>query len=159
DPGPADALDDPRFCAALLGQIRANGTLAGRRGQFRFRATPALAEILPGPPATAVRVRTEPSNTSVGFDARASRHIYPRLDPEPTPDFEITDFLRRATDFRAAPRLAGSIEYEVAGQEPITLGTLSEFIANHGDAWTHLQARLGEYLAAAVTGPDGVERP
>src|SRR5512144_2710917 len=36
--GPGDALDDAAFCAALVEQMRAGSTLAGRRGVFRFRA-------------------------------------------------------------------------------------------------------------------------
>jgi len=150
----ADALDDANFCAALLEQIRLGKTLPGQHGRFRFSATPSLADILPGTPHTVTRVKTEQSNTSVVFDDRAILKIFRRVQPGANPDFEITDFLTRRTTFRAAPRLGGSIEYEARGQEPLTLGTLHEFLANHGDAWTALQGRLGEYFAVAVTGPD-----
>ena len=150
----ADALDDPAFCAALVEQIRAGGVLAGRHGRFHFRATPALADMLPEPPRQVARVKTEQSNTSVVFGGRAILKIFRKLEAGPNPELEITDFLTRHTAFRAAPRLGGAIEYEVAGKEPTTLGTLHEFIRNQGDAWTALQARLGEYFAVAVTGPE-----
>jgi len=149
-----DALDDPAFCTALVEQIRLGGALPGRHGSFRFRATEALADVLPRTPAAAARIETEQSNTSVAFDRRAILKVFRRLQPGPNPEFEITDFLTRATSFRAAPRLAGSIEYEAAGEEPTTVATLHEFVPNQGDAWTALQARLGEYFAVAVTGPD-----
>ena len=51
--GAADALADGRFALALVEHMRAGTALRGRAGQFRFRATPALAEILPEPPAEA----------------------------------------------------------------------------------------------------------
>ncbi len=152
--GFADALDDPAFCADLVEQIRRGAVLAGRAGRFRFAATAALDQVLPDAPRAATRVATEQSNTSVVFDGRAILKIYRRVEPGANPEFEITDFLTRATSFRGAPRLCGSIEYEAAGQDPVTLGTVHEFAANHGDAWTAVQARLGEYFAVAVTGPD-----
>ena len=150
----ADALEDPLFCAGLVEQIRAGAALPGRRGRFRFKATAALAEILPETPPTSTSVKTEQSNTSVTFGGRAILKVFRRVQPGSNPELEITDFLTRSTSFRAAPRLAGSIEYEAGGEEPATLATLHEFVPNRGDVWTALQARLGEYFAVAVTGPD-----
>ncbi|HYB43291.1 MAG TPA: DUF5752 family protein, partial [Candidatus Methylomirabilis sp.] len=150
----ADAMDDPGFCAALVEQIRAGGSLAGRRGEFRFRPTDALAVMLPEPTRQVARIKAEQSNTSVVFGGRAILKIFRRLAAGPNPELEITDFLTRHTAFRAAPRLGGSIEYEAAGAEPVALATLHEFILNQGDAWSAFQARLGEYLAVAVTGPE-----
>jgi trehalose synthase-fused probable maltokinase len=150
----ADALDDPAFGAALVEQIRRGEPLAGHHGRFRFSATDALGEILPAAPLAATRVGTEQSNTSLAFDERAILKVFRRLEPGPNPEFEITDFLTRATDFRAVPKLGGSIEYEGTGEEPITLAALQAFVPNHGDAWTALETRLGEYFAVAVTGPD-----
>ncbi len=149
----ADALDDPTFCAALVEQIRAGSVLAGRHGDFHFRATPALAGMLPEPPRQVARVKTEQSNTSVVFGGRAILKIFRKLEPGPNPELEITDFLTRHAAFRGAPRLGGAIEYEVAGEEPTTVGILHEFIPNQGDAWTALQARLGEYFAVAGPSP------
>ncbi len=156
-PGPAgtpvgDAMDDPDFSLALVQQVRLGGTLPGLRGSFRFPPTEALANILPGSPAGATRVRTEQSNTAVILDGRAILKLFRRVEPGLNPDFEITDFLTRQTPFRGAPRLAGSFAYEAPGSEPMTLGVLQEFVANQGDAWTATQARLAEYFAAALGG-------
>ena len=146
-----DALDDPAFCAALVEQIRAGSALGGRHGRFQFRATALLTELLPAIPEPINRVKTEQSNTSVVFGSKAILKVFRRLESGPNPDLEITDFLTRHTRFRAAPRLLGSVEYHGDGEEPTTVATLHEFIANQGDAWTAAQARLGEYFAAAVT--------
>jgi trehalose synthase-fused probable maltokinase len=152
--GFADALDDPAFCAALAEQIRVKGILSGKKGRFRFSPTGALAEILPEEPRVVTRVPGEQSNTSVVIDDRAILKIFRRLEPGTNPEFEITEFLTRATAFRGAPRLGGSIEYEATGSEPVMLGTMQQFIPNRGDAWTAVQVRLGEYFAVAVIGPD-----
>src|SRR5262249_33447429 len=150
---------DPAFCGALVDQIAAGGVLDGRRGRFRFTSTPVLHGILPPGPRQFARIKAEQSNTSVVFGGRAILKIYRKLDAGPNPEAEITDFLTRDTDFRSAPRLGGTIQYEVSGEEPTSLATLHEFIANQGDAWSALQVRLGEYFAVAVTGPDAGGRP
>src|SRR5215831_8001376 len=157
--GFTDALDDPAFGMALVEQIRRGATLPGRTGRFRFSATDALATILPAPPARARRVVAEQSNTSVILDGRAILKVIRRLEPGPNPEFEIMDFLTRATHFHAAPRLVGSIEHEAPGEEPATLATLQEFVPNHGDVWAALTIRLGEYFAVAVTGPEAGGHP
>src|SRR5262245_12693941 len=154
-----DALDDPAFCAALVEQIRAGSALGGRHGRFQFRATALLTELLPEIPESINRVKTEQSNTSVVFGSKAILKVFRRLESGPNPDLEITDFLTRHTGFRAAPRLLGAVEYHGDREEPTTVATLHEFIGNQGDAWTAVQARLGEYFAVAVAGLDPGRSP
>ncbi|MGH7318985.1 MAG: maltokinase N-terminal cap-like domain-containing protein, partial [Candidatus Rokuibacteriota bacterium] len=151
-----DAMDDPAFCAALVEQIRVGASLPGLRGTFRFTATGVLEHLLPAPARDVVRVETEQSNTSVIYARAAILKLFRRLAPGPNPELEITDFLTRQTDFRGAPRLAGSFVYET-GDDAMTLGVLQEFVENHGDAWTVLQARLVDYYAAAEGATRGGE--
>jgi trehalose synthase-fused probable maltokinase len=149
---PADALDDPAFCVALVEHIRGGAALAARRGAFMFSAAGALDEILPEPPHDAVRIKSEQSNTSVVLGGRAILKLLRRLEPGPSPELEITGFLTARTAFRGAPRLAGSIVYDVPGEVSITLALLHEFVANQGDAWTATQRQLEEYYATAANG-------
>jgi trehalose synthase-fused probable maltokinase len=169
--GATDALADGGFALALVEHMRAGTALRGRAGEFRFRATPALAEILPEPPAEASPMSAEQSNTSVVVGGRAFLKLFRRLEPGPNPDLETTDFLTRETSFRAAPRVGGSIEYapdppgggagrsaEAPGEpanEPTSLAVLQEFVPNQGDLWTAVLARLGEYYATATAGSNG----
>ena len=64
-------------------------------------------------------------------------------------------FLADRPGFVHVPRLAGWAEY--AGQgETATVALLQQFVANTGDGWTHMLARLGdlcERLAAATIPP------
>ncbi len=154
----AEALDDLRFCAALVEQVQRGGSLAGQRGVFRFSPTPVLGDLLPEPPHEVVRMAAEQSNTSLLVDGKAILKLFRKLEPGPNPEFELTDFLTRETEFRGAPRLAGSIVHELQGEEPATVGVLHEFVPTEGDAWTATQARLAEYYAA-VNGRDAGSQP
>lgn len=154
-PGIGDALEDPRFCEALVKQMRAGGTLAGEQGMFRFQATEALAEISPELPGDIRRITTEQSHSSIVFGDRAILKVFRKLESGPSPELELTEFLTRAAGFREAPQLAGFIVYEAPGEPPIAVGTLEEFVASQGDAWTAWQTRLDEYYAAAGNGTAG----
>lgn len=149
-----DAMEDARFCRALLRQIREAAVVPGRRGVFRFVPTVLLAETLPAAPEAVTRVATEQSNTSVVYDSRAILKLYRKLESGPNPDFEVADYLTRETAFRGVPRLVGSIAYERHGETPGTLAVLQEFVPNLGDAWTATLGRLADYFAAV---PDAVE--
>jgi len=151
DGRPADALDDPGFCAGLIEHVRAGTTLQGRHGVFRFVATDALAEILPEPSTEVVHVTTEQSNTSVIVGGQVILKVFRRLEAGPSPEVEVTEFLTRETAFRGTPRLAGSIVYEAADREPTTVAILQEFVPNQGDAWTVVQAHLDEYCSTILT--------
>ncbi len=150
--GFSDAMEDPNFCTALVERIRVGGSLPGMRGTLTFTPTPALPAILPERPQEVSRLRTEQSNTSVIFDRRAILKLFRKVEPGPNPDFELTDFLTRETAFRGTPRLLGSLAYEVPGEAATTLAILQEFVESQGDLWTAIQARLGEYYAAAAGG-------
>src|SRR5262249_4670936 len=67
------------------------------------------------------------------------------------PDFEMLRFFAERPGFGHVPRLAGWAEY--AGQDgTATVALLQQFVANTGDGWTHMLARLGalcERLAAS----------
>jgi maltose alpha-D-glucosyltransferase/alpha-amylase len=149
-----DAMADPAFCLAMLEAMRNDVTLPGRGGAFRFTSTPVLAEVLPSAPRECRVIGAEQSNTSVVCERRAILKLLRRLDPGPSPELELTDFLTRRAAFPGSPRLAGSVSYETEGSEPTTLAVLHEFVPNQGDAWTAEQERLGEYYAAAIEGQE-----
>jgi len=144
-----DAMADPEFCRALIEHIRTQAALPGRRGVFRFTPTPLLAKVVPGAPEAVSRVAAEQSNTSVIYDARAVLKLFRKVERGPNPDFEITDFLTRKTDFHGIPRLVGSIAYECPGEAPATLAVVQEFVPNQGDAWMATLGRLADFFAAA----------
>jgi maltose alpha-D-glucosyltransferase/alpha-amylase len=143
-----DAMEDSAFCRALLEQIRVEAALPARHGVFRFTPTGVLGDSVSGTAEDVSRVAAEQSNTSIAYGARVVLKLFRKLDEGPNPDFEITDFLTRATAFRGVPRLLGSISYEREGKEPVTLAVLKEFVPNRGDAWNTTLGRLADYFAA-----------
>ncbi len=146
DPG-AEALDDAGVCAAIVEAMRAGAEVPGARGVFRFASTAVLPEILPVAPTTTRSTGAEQSNTSRVLGERAMLKVIRRTETGVNPELELTRFLTAETQFREAPRLAGSLVWEgEAG--PLTLATLHELVPAVGDAWTVLQQRLDEYFAA-----------
>jgi len=49
------------------------------------------------------------------------------------------------------PAVAGSIEYQRAGQRPATLAICQAYLSNEGDAWEYTLGELGNYLERVVT--------
>jgi trehalose synthase-fused probable maltokinase len=148
----ADALDDPAFCTRLVEAMRERAQLPGRHGAFTCAPESALGELLPEPARDALRVTGEQSNTSVIVGGRAILKLLRRLEPGPSPELELTAFLTGEAGFRGAPRLAGSVAYALAGEAPVTIAMLHEFVPNQGDAWTAIQGHLDEYYAAVGHG-------
>jgi trehalose synthase-fused probable maltokinase len=144
-----DAMTNPEFCRALLEHVRTQAALPGRRGTFRFTPTPLLAEVVPGASEAVARLAAEQSNTSVTYGTGAILKLFRKVEHGANPEFEITDFLTRNTDFRGVPRLVGSIAYECPGEAPATLAVVQEFVPNQGDAWMATLGRLADYFAAA----------
>jgi trehalose synthase-fused probable maltokinase len=153
-----DALDDPGFSTALLAAIRQGDVLRGQHGAFRFAPTEAAEAFVPVAPREVAPIGGEQSNTSVVFDRAAILKLYRKVEPGESPEAELTGFLTGPANFRGAARLGGSVAYEVPGEAPITVAVLAEFVANQGDAWTAIQARLREYYATAgASGQTGGE--
>jgi maltose alpha-D-glucosyltransferase/alpha-amylase len=148
----ADAADDPRFATALVEHMRAGSTLPGRRGAFRFVASPLLAQWLPEPARDARPLGVEQSNTSRVVDERLVLKLVRRLEEGVSPELELTRFLSEETDFRDTARLAGYGAYEAPGQEALTVATLAELVENDGDAWSAFMASLADYYATVGSG-------
>ena len=136
---PADALDDPVFCRALLALILDGGRVAGTRGEAVGVPTRARPADTGGRPPR--RLTGEQSNTSVLFgDAIILKH-FRHLAVGVNPDVEITRFLTERTGFRHTPRLLGSLEYR-DGAGPWALAMVQDLVANARDGWRWLLERL-----------------
>ena len=68
-----------------------------------------------------------------------------RLQPGPTPDVEIGEQLTSRTSFRRAPRVAGALEYEPAGEPVGHLLVAHEFVSSQADGWRHALAELNRF--------------
>jgi predicted trehalose synthase len=150
-----DALDDPRFCRALLGLIEREGRARGGRGEIVAVRAPAFPAALPAEVAVR-RLTGEQSNTSVTFgDALILKH-FRRIQEGVNPEAEITRFLTERTRFTHTPRLAGSLEYHAEGAVT-TLGVLQELVPHARDGWQWMLERLGEFYDRVPAESERVE--
>ena len=157
-----DAHWHPSFGTSLLDAIKSRRAFASAGGSFRGAPVGpwdhAAWDGLDRVPATPHS--GEQSNTSIFFDRRLILKSIRRPESGINLDFEMLRFLADRPGFVHVPRLAGWAEY--AGQgETATVALLQQFVANTGDGWTHMLARLGdlcERLAPADDPADLEER-
>jgi len=71
--------------------------------------------------------------------------LFRRVEAAPNPDVEIGEQLTTRTTFRRAPRVAGFMEYEPAGEPVGHLLVAHEFIAGQADGWNHALSELDRF--------------
>jgi maltose alpha-D-glucosyltransferase / alpha-amylase len=156
-----DAMMRADFVLDTVRAIGANEIHRADIGEIHFRRTAAFDNaVLPAAPAVRP-IGAEQSNSSALIDEYAVLKIYRQLQPGINPEIEIGQYLTERTDFANTPPLLGTIELvesSADGAEPArtTLGLLSEFVRDQGDAWTQALDYLDRTLHHATIG-EGVE--
>ncbi len=136
-----DALCADGFNAALMGMM------VGETGSAELRGH-AFAGLREHADATALTPRVtsaDQSNSGVVFGDRFLLKLFRVIEEGPNSELEIGRFLETKS-FAGVPRLVGAIEYQPAGRDPSTLGTLFELVPNQGDAWQLAQDALGRFF-------------
>jgi maltose alpha-D-glucosyltransferase/alpha-amylase len=112
-------------------------------------------------PLEASVLRADQSNTSVVFGDRLMMKVVRRPDLGLNPDVEVGRFLNERAPFVHTPRIAGHLEYQRKLAQPMTLGIISEFISNEGDAWGYTLDSLTDYMELVLSqyAPEGREAP
>jgi maltose alpha-D-glucosyltransferase/alpha-amylase len=90
-------------------------------------------------------LKVEQSNTSIIYNDAYFFKFYRKLEKELNPDVEIVRFLTEATNFRNAPKYAGSIELREPDGRSFVLGLLQEKVENQGDAWVMATDSVGRF--------------
>jgi len=99
-------------------------------------------------------LKAEQTNTSVSYGDRLILKFYRRVDEGRNPDFEIGHFLTDKRDFPQIPRVAGFLEYRRhTNAEPLTLGLLTAYVPNQGDAWQYTLDYLNQYFERVLAIP------
>jgi maltose alpha-D-glucosyltransferase/alpha-amylase len=152
-----DGLFEPSAAGALVSAVMRRGTLRGEAG--RLVAAPAGRRLrLPegGIPSAAL-LGAEQSNTSAVFGHRWVLKLFRALEVGVNPDLEVGRFLTRRA-FTHAARVEGELTY-LRGPEAMTMGVLTAFVQNEGDAWRFSLDALSRYyervLASGVARPPG----
>src|SRR4051812_5574758 len=87
--------------------------------------------------------------------------LFRRIEPAPSPEFEIGELLTRR-GFTRTPPLAGALEYVRAGLQPGTLAVVQGVIKHQGTGWGFSIDELRRYyqrVAARVSRTDAPEPP
>ena len=134
-----DAICSDAFNAALLAAMTGEARI-GKLSGLRFTGLGGIDAALPARPSTA-----DQSNSSVVYGDRLMLKLFRVIEEGPSAELELGRFFARA-GYRGVPELAGALEYQAAGREPSTLGTLFELVPNQGDAWQLAQDSLGRYF-------------
>ena len=140
-PAPIDVLADPTFARSLLEVMTAGARVSGTAGAISGHPTSAAVRVVPDG-LTVRGVGGEQSNTSIAFGDLLVLKQFRRLRPGLNPEDEITRFLTERTQFRHAPRLLGSLAYELSLGEAGTLAVAHEFVPDAEDGWGWMLAEL-----------------
>src|SRR5689334_21780187 len=100
----------------------------------------------------------EQSNTSIAYGTSFLLKLFRVLEEGPNAELEIGRLLSLRPDYHGVPPLAGALEYRATGQrdrEPGTLGVLSTYIANQGDAWTLTMDSHARYYDRVLASESG----
>ena len=147
-----DALAEPACVRSLIEQIGRRRRFRGEHGVIASQPTAAFRRLvrpdtpLPEP----VLSRAEQSNTTVIFPDRVLFKLYRQVEPGPNPELEMERVLSERLGFPHVPPLAGSLEYQPAHGEPMTLGIVLGYVPNEGDAWQYTLDELAGFLERAL---------
>jgi len=142
-----DGIYNPAVREELLKLIAAKRKLAGDQGTLAFYPGKALKSLLktPAEPQSSRVLKTEQSNSSVVYGQDLFLKFYRQVKEGINPDMELTRFFSEETKFSHMSSYAGSIQYESARSEPVTVALLSRFLPNQGNAWTYFLDQLGRF--------------
>ncbi len=148
-PGPDDgdvteqAATGDAIWALLAGMIGAPPVTGVSGGVLVYADTaPRARQLLSSEAPPLVRpAGVEQSNTSVRVGTTHMFKLFRRLEAGEHPQLEVGRFLAQA-GFLAVPQLEGSLVYRAADGQESALGALEGWVANQGDGWSHVLARL-----------------
>jgi len=154
-----DALANDAFDQTLLATIQGGAHGKGARGTVSGEALAALQKIPAETPLPPRVTSADQTNSSLIYGEHLLLKLFRVMEQGPSAELEIGRQLATAApDYRGTARLAGVLEYHEQGSDS-TLGTLFEFVPNHGDAWQLTQDALDRYFYRLVSDDKRPESP
>jgi maltose alpha-D-glucosyltransferase / alpha-amylase len=150
-----DAAAAEDFIQALVAAMAAPSDLPWESGVLRFRPTAAYPDLLSGGPFQGLqRPGAGGTNTTVVLGERLFLKLYRRIQPGVSPELEMGRYLTEVSPFPNISPLAGSLEYQAAGEEPSTLALLQGHVTNQGDGWSYSVDYLTRNFKDWLTRPE-----
>jgi maltose alpha-D-glucosyltransferase / alpha-amylase len=146
-----DPTGEPAFAGELLRVMATRRKLRGRVGEgfgsltreFRERRRTNGKRLRPH------LARVEQSNTSILYGNELFFKLFRKLDEGLNPDLEIGRQLGRK-GFRHAPEVTGDLHYR-AGGKASTLGVMTRYVPNQGDAWSYTLDGIRGFFERVLT--------
>jgi maltose alpha-D-glucosyltransferase/alpha-amylase len=155
-----DALCVEHFGSVLLSAVTQKTRGVGALGSLAGAALPAMHEVASETPLVPRLATAEQTNSSIVYGDRLMLKLFRVLEEGPSVEYELGRFLAtREPAYRGVPRLAGALEYVAQGHEPSTLGALTEFAPNQGDAWRLTLDALDRFFDGVLSAAQRPERP
>jgi len=145
-----DAFGDQDFCLALAEGIGNGGSVPFADGRLVFRPTSRFAELAAQGLEPVRNLSGEQSNSAAVLGESLFLKGYRRLRGGINPDIEMGRYLTEAVHFGNIAPLAGSLELEPPGQEPIVLAALFGYVRNQGDGWSYTLNHLERHVASLL---------
>ncbi len=140
-----DAAFSESFQQLALQLIFARGKIKGQHGELTGSPGKYLRKNLQKTemPLTSNLLGVEQSNSSILYNQRFFLKFYRSPDEGSNPELEIIQNLTEKTSFENLPPYAGTLIYNRNPSESYSLGILTGFIPNEGNAW-ELTERFNE---------------
>ncbi|MDB5409541.1 MAG: amyA [Rhodospirillales bacterium] len=155
-----DAAGQADLALAIVDGISREKVIEAEHGQIVFSQTGAFANAtLPEEPVVR-RLGLEQSNSSILIEDYAVFKFYRRLQEGIAPEVEMARFLTEV-GFPNTPPLLGAVEFVREGVEgaSTTVGVLTTFVRNQGEAWTQALDYIGRFLEDSVLGSADTSTP
>jgi maltose alpha-D-glucosyltransferase/alpha-amylase len=149
-----DAMVDTEFNTFLLNAIQRHRIFRSITSEIMASPT-SFMESVPDDVKSLepTPMKTEQSNTSIIYGNQLVLKLFRVLEDDINPDVEIGTFLTENTAFTNIAPVAGSIEYHIGRNRPVSLGILQGFVRNEGDAWQYTLNTLERYFDLALAHP------
>jgi maltose alpha-D-glucosyltransferase/alpha-amylase len=145
-----DSSYDRQFRDFLFLNIEKNARLKGEdKGVLQFNS--GVFEKLDTASIDSRILKADQSNTAIIFNDKYFFKFYRKIEKEINPDVEIIRFLTEKTNFRHAPKFAGSVEYSDPQGKTLVVGLLQEKVENQGDAWGMTMDSVGRYYERVMS--------
>jgi len=140
-----DALFLSDFRESLFVNIVNKSVINVTDGFLTFEKGPNIEKIS-ADKITSNILNAEQSNTTLVYNNNYYLKIYRKLFRDTNPDYEITKFLTKKSNFKNSPVFAGSITWGKEDFFKVSIGLMQEKIENQGDAWPFFLQKTHEYF-------------
>jgi maltose alpha-D-glucosyltransferase/alpha-amylase len=144
-----EPLNEPAFARALLDLIPGRKRLPAGNGALVAQRGTGLRSLR-GEVLESSLLQAEQSNTSLIFGDRLILKLFRRVEEGENPDVEIGRALTEHTSLAHVAPMYGSLEYRPSGGESATLGVLSGYVPNEGDAWRFTLDSIDRFFEDAL---------